>query len=115
MFGCFFTFAKLGCFVKKYFYFFNAQNLGAVAADLLYKSMSGLCLMISRAARCQPKPALNNNPSLCVYYDLYEFKLELASKIHTSSDEENSIEKISKFFYQRKKHNRSVKKNKPSN
>ena len=94
MFGCFFTFAKLGCFVKKYFYFFTAKNLGAVAADLLYKSMSGLCLMISRAARYQP------NPSLCVYYDLYEFKLELASKIHTSSDEENSIEKISKFFYQ---------------
>ena len=48
-----FTFAKPGCFVKhiKYFYFFTTQILGAVAADLLYKSVPGLCLIISRAAR----------------------------------------------------------------
>ena len=30
-----------------------------------------LCLIISRAARYLPKAALNNIPSLCVYYDLY--------------------------------------------
>ena len=53
------------------FYFFTTQNLGAVATDLLYKSVLGLCLMISRAARYLPKPALNNIPSLCVYCDLY--------------------------------------------
>ena len=76
MFGCY-TFAKIGCFVKQnktktYFYFFTTQNLGAVAADLLYKSVLGLCLIISRAARYLPKPALSNIPSLCVYYDLYD-------------------------------------------
>ena len=73
MFGCF-TFAKLDRFVKqnkKYFLFFTNQNLGAVAADFLDKSMLGLCLIISRAARYLPKPALNNIPSLFVYYDLY--------------------------------------------
>ena len=53
------------------FYFFTTQNLGAVATDLLYKSVLGLCLIISRAARYLPKPALNNIPSLFVYYDLY--------------------------------------------
>ena len=54
--GCF-TIAKLGCLVKqnkKYFYFFTTQNLGAVAADLLYKSVPGLCLIFSRAARYLP-------------------------------------------------------------
>ena len=49
MFGCF-TFAKIGCFVKQFFQFFTTQNLGAVAADLLYKSVAGLCLIFSRAA-----------------------------------------------------------------
>ena len=69
-----FTFAKLGCFVKqtKIFFFLTVKNLGAVAADLLYKPVPGLCLIISRAARYLPKPALNNVPSLCVNYDLYE-------------------------------------------
>jgi len=68
------TFAKLGYFVRQicfFYYFFTTQILGAVAADLLYKSVLGLCLIISRAARYLPKPALNNIPSLCVYYDLY--------------------------------------------
>ena len=67
-----FTFTKLGCFVNKpkYFYFFTTQNLGVVPADLLYKSVPWLCLIISRAARYLPKPALNNIPSLCVFYDL---------------------------------------------
>ena len=38
-----FTFPKLSCFVKqKIFYFFTTQNLGAVAADLLYKSVPEL-------------------------------------------------------------------------
>ena len=47
-----FTFPKLSCFVKqKIFYFFTTQNLGAVAADLLYKSALGLCLITSRATR----------------------------------------------------------------
>ena len=33
----FFTFAKLGCFVKQFLYHFSTtQILGAVAADLLY-------------------------------------------------------------------------------
>ena len=71
-----FTFAKLGCFVRPIclsYYFLTTQILGAVAADLLYKSVLGLCLIISRAARYLPKPALNNIPSLCVYYNLYEF------------------------------------------
>ena len=38
-----FTFAKLGCFVRQiwFFYFFTTQILGAVAADLLYKSVQG--------------------------------------------------------------------------
>ena len=74
MFDCF-TFAKLGCFVKqtKNIFFFTAQNLGTVAADLLYRSVPGLCLLISRAARNLPKPALNNITSLCVYYDLYGY------------------------------------------
>ena len=44
-----------------------------MAADLLYKSVPGLCLIISRAARSLPNPALNNIPSLCVHYDLYGF------------------------------------------
>ena len=63
----------LGCFVKQFFnyYFFTTQILGAVAADLLYKSMLGLCLIISRAASYLPKLALNNIPALCVYYDLH--------------------------------------------
>ena len=65
------TFAKLGYFVRQFFYFFTTPILGAVAADLLYKSVPGLCLIISRAARYLPKPALNNIPSLCVYNDLY--------------------------------------------
>ena len=69
-----FTFAKFGCFVRPiclFYYFFTTQILGAVAADLLYKSVPGLCLIFSRAARYPPKPALNNIISLCVYYDLY--------------------------------------------
>ena len=53
------------------FYFFTTQNLGAVAAELFYKSVLGLCLTISRAARYLPNPAINNIPSLCVYFDLY--------------------------------------------
>ena len=57
---------------KNYFYFFTTQNLGAVATDLLYKSVLGLCQIISRAARYMPKLALNNITSLCVYYGLYE-------------------------------------------
>ena len=45
-----FIFAKLGCFVKQFFYnFFTTQILGAVAVDLLYKSVLGLCIIISRA------------------------------------------------------------------
>ena len=70
--GCFY-FCKAWLFCKtskKYFYFFTTQNIGAVAADLLYKSVLGLCLIISRAARYLPKLALNNIPSQCVYYDL---------------------------------------------
>ena len=73
MFGCF-TFPKLGCKTKQnknIFYFFTTQKLGAVAADLLHKSVLGLCLIISRAARYLPKPALNKIPSLCVYNNLY--------------------------------------------
>ena len=54
-----------------FYYFFTSQILGAMAADLLYKSMPGLCLIISGVARYLPKPALNNIPSLCVYYNLY--------------------------------------------
>ena len=53
MFGCF-TFPKLGCKTKQnknIFYFFTTQKLGAVAADLLHKSVLGLCLIISRAAK----------------------------------------------------------------
>ena len=69
MFGCF-TFAKLGCFVKlnkKYFYFVTTQKVGVVAADLVYKSVSGLCLIISRAARYLPKPALKQHSlSMCI-------------------------------------------------
>ena len=45
---------------KYIFYLSTTQNLGAVAADLLYKSVPGLCPIISRAARYLPKPALNN-------------------------------------------------------
>ena len=60
------------CKTKKYFYFFITQNFGAVAADLLFKSVLELCLIISRAAIYLPKPALNNIPSLCVHLDLYE-------------------------------------------
>ena len=52
---------------QKYFYFFTSQIFGAVAADLLYKSLPGLCLIISRAARYLPKSALNNIPSLSVH------------------------------------------------
>ena len=40
---------------KKYFYFFTTQNLGVVSADFLYKSVSELCLFISRIARYLPK------------------------------------------------------------
>ena len=53
---------SLAVLKKNYHYFFTNQILGAVAADLLYKSMPGLCLIISRAARYLPKPVLNNIP-----------------------------------------------------
>ena len=43
-----------------------------MAADLLYKSVLGLCLIISRAAKFLPKPALNKIPSLCVFRNLYD-------------------------------------------
>ena len=56
-----------------FIYLFTTQILGAVAADLLYKSVPGLCLIISRAARYLPNPALHNIPSLFVYYNLYVF------------------------------------------
>ena len=41
--------------------------------------MLGLCLIISRAARYLPKLALalNNIPSLCVYYNLYDRRCEM--------------------------------------
>ena len=67
MFGCF-TFDKLGCFVKHFF--FTTQNLGAVAADLLYKFMPGLglSLIISRAAKAGPK---QHSLSLSVYNNPY--------------------------------------------
>ena len=72
-----FSFAKLGCFVRLiclfFYYFFTTQILGAVAADLIYKSVPGLCLIISRAARFLLKLALNNILSLCVYYNLYVY------------------------------------------
>ena len=47
----------------------RGKNKCEKAADLLYKSV----LIISRAARYLPKPALNNIPSPCVYYGLYGF------------------------------------------
>ena len=50
-----------------------------MAADLLYKSVPGPCLIISRATWYLPKPALYNIPSLCVYYDLYEFTAKKCS------------------------------------
>ena len=67
------TFARLGYFVRQicFYYFFTTQILGAVAADLLYKSVLGLCLIISRAARYLPKLALNNILSLlCILRSL---------------------------------------------
>ena len=75
MFGCF-VFAKLGCFVKqskKYFYFLFLyySKFRCSGSWLTLKSVPELCLIISRAARYLPKQALNNIPSLCVYYDLY--------------------------------------------
>ena len=69
-----FTFAKPGCFVRQiwfFYYFFITQILWSVAADLLYKSVPGLCPIFSRAARYVPKQVLSNIPSLCVYYNLY--------------------------------------------
>ena len=75
--------AWLFCKTNKQKNLFTTKNLGAVAAGLLYKSVLGLCLNISRAARYLPKPALNNIPSLCVNYDLYECHLE--SKIDIGS------------------------------
>ena len=73
MFGCF-VFAKLGCFVKqskKYFYFLFLyySKFRCSGNWLILKSGPELCLIISRAARYLPKQALNNIPSLCVYYD----------------------------------------------
>ena len=65
MFGCFY-FCKAWMFgktYKKYFEFFTTSNFRA--AGLLYKSMPGLCLIMSRAAKYLPNPALNNIPSLC--------------------------------------------------
>ena len=48
------------------------QILGAVAADLLHKSVPGLCLIISRTARYLPKLALNNILSLlCILRSLW--------------------------------------------
>ena len=54
----------IGCFKNKQLLF---KILVAVVADLFYKSVPGLCLIISRAARYLPKSALNNVPSLSVY------------------------------------------------
>ena len=67
-----------------FYYFFTSQILGAMAADLLYKSMPGLCLIISGVARYLPKPALNNIPSLCVYYDLYGINTEKEREMMSS-------------------------------
>ena len=50
----------------------RGKNKCEKAADLLYKSVPGLCLIISRAARYLPKPALNNIPSVCENNDLYD-------------------------------------------
>ena len=61
-----FTFFSLAVLYNNFFNLVTTQILGAVAANLLYKSVLGLCLIISRAARYLPKPALNNIPSLCV-------------------------------------------------
>ena len=61
---------------QKIFLFLYYSNLGAVAADLLYKSVLGLCLIISRAARYLPKLALSNLPSVCVYNDLYGWSIQ---------------------------------------
>ena len=58
-----------------------------MAADLFYKSVPGLCLIISRAARYLPKLALNNIPSLCVYYDLYE--VNVARKEYKSRSDQS--------------------------
>ena len=45
-----------------------------MAADLLYKSVPGLCLIISRAAIYLPKPALNNILSLlCILQSLWMY------------------------------------------
>ena len=68
------TLAKLGCFVRQifFYYFFTAQILGAVAADLLHKYVPGLYLIISRAARYLPKLALNSILSLlCILQSLW--------------------------------------------
>ena len=51
-----------------------------MAADLIYKSVLGLCLIITRAARYLPKPTLNIIPSLCLYYDLYGLPMANAQK-----------------------------------
>ena len=60
-------FAKLGYFVRQICFL-----LFLYYSDLLYKSMPGLCLIISRAARYLPKPALNNIPSLlCILRSLW--------------------------------------------
>ena len=79
MFGCF-TFPKLGCKTKQnknIFYFFTTQKLGAVAADLLHKSVLGLCLIISRAARYLPKLELNSIPSYkCILRSLWDQKIK---------------------------------------
>ena len=79
---------------------FTTQILGAVAADLFYKSVPGLCLIISRAARYLPKLALNNIPSLCVYYDLYEVNVARKEYKSRSDQSERGEQKIMilKFF-----------------
>ena len=53
-----------------------------MAADLLYKSVPGLCLIISRAARYLPMPALNNILSLlCRLWSLWLRYIWFLSKL----------------------------------
>ena len=67
-------FAKLGYFVRQICFL-----LFLYYSDLLYKSMPGLCLIISRAARYLQKPALNNIPSLlCILRSLWSVDSTLA-------------------------------------
>ena len=68
--------------------------------------MPGLCLIISRAARYLPNPALNNIPSVFVYYDLSDLNYSIRTLISECSDPYSSATHVTSQVLQPKSVNK---------